>query len=182
MNKPGCLIILFVILGCTSSKYLIDFKEVEKGNLLDKAKEIELSEFIPLWVENRIHSKMDFNLHELYRDSDFTYFGKHANKYEGFFKIKNADLFRVNYKTIVGDSIRNKMYNEIIPQSDKNKAQADCGWGSFNGSYKYRYLEMENSIEITFNWKVKCEFFVTRLDKKYIAKYNIENRIINESL
>lgn len=184
MTRPNS-IFLCVITGlislssCSSSKEFIKFDEVTLGNHLGKAREIDIDSFLIIWLDNTQYSKIDFNLHKLFQDSLYTYFGKQTFKNQDLFKIRNERLIRLDYHSINGDFIKERFYNDIIPIEDRNK-QNNCTSASISIDYVYRYIESENSIEIYCHYKVLCEFFIRIIKKDYKAKYNIENKTLTK--
>ena len=171
------IIIAFSLLTCGTTKDLIDFKEVRQGYLLDKANEIELGDFLIIWIENtNFQPKVDFGLNELFKDSTYTYFGKQTFKYQKLYKIRNNYLIRVDYKSINGDFIRMKFLDEVIPQEDKNRVSRkmkNCTSSFTSYDYNYRYVESDDQIEIQCLWKVKCDFLYNLIKKEYRANYDI---------
>lgn len=170
---------LLYLSNCSSTKEFIKFEEVRLGNHLTKAKEIDVDTFLIIWLENRQYVKFDINLNELYQDSIFTYFGKQTFKYQNLYKVRNESLRGVDYKSIVGDYIRERFYYDIIPIGDRNK-QNNCTSASISIEYKYRFNKAENSIEIECHYKVLCEFFIRIINKDYKAKYDIENKTMRK--
>lgn len=173
------IVISFQLLSCRTSQDFINFNEINQGIHLDKAKEIIIDTFLTIWIENESKPKFDMNLNELYKDSTFTYFGKQRPKYQSFYKIKNENLNSIDYKSIIGDSIRMKFYYEIIPLKDRNKRN-NCSSAFIDFDYKYRYIESETSIEIKCQYKVVCEFLIRIIKEEYIAKYDIKSRTLKK--
>jgi len=170
-------VILQYFISCKSPHDLINFNDIKQGNYLGEASEITVDTFISLWIENETPYKFDFNLNKLYKDSIFTYFGKQTFKYQSFYKVRNENLYDIDYQSIIGDSIRKKFYYEIIPIEDKNK-QNKCSSAFIDFDYTYKYIKNENSIEVKCRYKVLCEFLFNIIKKDYSAKYNIENKTI----
>jgi hypothetical protein len=168
---------LFFLSNCNSSKEFIKFDTVRPGNQLAKAKEIDIDTFLIIWLENTQHSKVDFNLNELYQDSIFTYFGKQTFNHQNLYKIRKENLNSVDYKSIDGDLINERFYNDIIPAEDRNK-QNQCSSASISIDYKYHYIESANTIEIECHYKVLCEFFIRIINKDYKAKYDIGKKTL----
>jgi hypothetical protein len=172
------IIIIIGLLGaCYGQKQYLDFGQVRNGNYLDKAKEVQLDTFVSVWLENTHPFKVDMNLNELYRDTSFTYFGKQTFKNQELIKIKSDELKRLDYKSLNGDSIRKKFYNEVIPTEDKNKSEKkNCTTTTINIDFKYKFIESENVIEVRCHYKVTCEFMIRLVKADYFAKYDLRNR------
>jgi len=93
--------------------------------------------------------------------------------------VRNDNLNNIDYYSIIGDSIREKFYYEIIPLKDRNK-QNNCSSAIIDFDYTYRYVEKENSIEVKCRYKVLCEFLFTIIKKDYAAIYDIETKTIKK--
>jgi hypothetical protein len=179
------LIIFFIaglLVACSGQKKYFDFGQVRNGNYLDEAKEVPLDTFLTVWLENTYPVKVDINLNELYRDTVFTYFGKQTLKNQTLFKIKNKELVKVDYKSLSGDSIRSKFYNEIIPTLDKEKGKGkNCKSTYTKIDFKYKFIASENAIEVKCHYKVTCEFIARLIKSDYLAKYDLINKTFIKS-
>ena len=116
----------------------------------------------------------------LFKDSVFTYFGLLHDKTRIFCKIQNDSLAKVDYKSIDGDSIRRKFYNEIIPKEARDKSNECKTSGTVGCRFTYRYIESENAMEIIGHYKVTCEF-IPKVNKYYSAKYDIKTKILKNT-
>jgi uncharacterized lipoprotein YehR (DUF1307 family) len=150
------------LLSCNSSKEITSFEEIKIGNELESATEIALNDFFQIWMSNKQHSKLDENCYELYKDKNFTYFGKNELKglrvKKRLYKVSNKVLSNnfENYKKVDGIAIRLKFYDEIVPQNDKTiYKESDCSSSSNHPKYSYKLLN--NKIETTLKWKFRCD-------------------------
>jgi hypothetical protein len=173
---------VIVIFGLTlisscSSKKSVNFEEVKKGQHLNQAVEISVNIFFQIWMSNRYPQKIDLNCHELYKDDTYTYFGestfKGLNIRQNLYKIKNETLkqYFPSYKNIDGQLIRNKVWDEVIPQNDQDiRKNAACN--SSSSKPRFTYVLENDKIKITLEWKYKCDF-KTLIDKTYLCYYDM---------
>ncbi len=167
LNIHNLSVLFIIVLGltssnCNSSKEITSFEEVKAGKELDRAIEINLTDFFQIWMSNNPHSKLDQNCYELFKDEYFTYFGENElrglNIKKKLYKIKNEILsndFR-NYKKVDRILIRQKFLNEIVPESDSSiYKESECS--SSSSSPKFSYKLISNKIETTLKWKFRCD-------------------------
>jgi hypothetical protein len=154
-------------LSCGSTKTSISYREVEKGNELDKIPEVSFDTFLTRWIQ-KTNDERGVSVRQVYKDSTYTYFWARGNNY---YKVQNGRLAKVDYTSIDGDSIRAIFYQEIIPAGDKKKGDG-CGTASIDVDYEYDFIEQENALMIKCHYKVKCEL-IRVVNKDYTAKYTI---------
>jgi len=183
-NRSITLFLMFalaitLILGCSSLKRTFTFAEIKKGNHLDKAQEINLDTFMIYWIEKTVElPNTGSTFSEIYKDSTFTYFYKRPLKLQKLYKIENRALELVDYKSINGDSIREKFYDQIIPAEDKLKETFNkCTTFSVSTDFKYKFHKTENAIEISCRYKINCELLAQLMNKNYAAKYDISKDV-----
>ena len=151
---------------------------------MEFAKTFSLKTFIEYYVEygKQMFTKKDglLRIEELYEDSVFTYFVRKT--YYGlidFFKVTTTDLNQVNYEEIDGASLRKRFIDEAIPESDKQwvqKKEKGCSMGSYYTDFDYTYDPGTKELNISYKWKISCDFLYKIIDKVYTAKYNLDTK------
>ena len=159
----------------------LDTLAIQNGEHLEHAKTFSLGEFIEYYVENGkdVQTKKfgRLSMAELYKDSLFTYFGR--KNYYGlidFFKVSNTALTGIDYARLDGNVLRRKFIDSIVPQADKQKekeAQNSCSTGNYAAEFKYKYYGDKKELEVTYKWKIGCDFVKKILNKTYTARYSL---------
>lgn len=176
MNKVALYILVLLFFGCSTAEKSPYTIELGKNIYLDKAKEINIEEFMRLWMRNRkvIPSSFDGNMNEVKKDAFFTYFNIRTLKYPYYYKINNDELDSVNYKSIVGTEVIKNFEKEIIPQVDKDLYRKKTGQslGLNNFRYNWQYNKLNQTIEIQCRCKANWGFQKI-IDKTYTAFFSI---------
>ena len=141
-----------------------------------ESEEIDLPTFIGMWLEKRYGDKRVglYNMRDLLTDSMFTYFGVYYGITLRQYKVRNTRLLKVDYKSIDPAEIKQQLYKEFVPDTDKRKLQK-CNSRTEKSSYVFSYNESDNTILIQFHFKETCDFFF-KVDKHYTATYNVHTR------
>jgi hypothetical protein len=179
MKSKLCLSILslFFILGCGTAKKTVNFSKVKNGEQLDMANELTVEQFIQIWINNTYPVKIDINCHELYKDENYTYFGKNSIKFLNIeptlFKV-NTDSLNLqlgNYSKIDGEIIRQEFWEMIIPKSDKDIwKDSKCMTSTSRPTFVYELQDRKIYIEL--NWRIKCDGIKIH-DKTYYGNYDL---------
>lgn len=179
------LIINFLTLtNCSSSKEPTSFAAVKIGNELHKATELSVNDFFQIWMRNKPNTKLDENCYELFKDENFTYFGKNELKSltlkRKLYKVENRALqqnFR-NYKNVDGEIIRQEFWTKIVPETDKQVyTKSDCSSSSSNPKYSYELID--NDIHVRLVWKFRCNG-KKLIDKNYISSFDLDKMEFRE--
>lgn len=91
----------------------LDTASIEKGNHLELAKLLDISEFINYYIEfGKVNTSKEYGrttIVELYKDAAFTYFGrKYTYGLIEFIKTPERDLNEINYTELDGNVLRKK--------------------------------------------------------------------------
>jgi len=181
-NLINLILALLILSSCSSTKNLISFEEVKQGEQLENAQEISVEQLFQIWMNNAYPTKVDINCRELYKDSDYTYFGENKLtflKLEPLLYKVNSDSLNIkfsDYKNIDGQLIRNEFWEKAIPTSDKDIwKNSQCTSSSSNP--RYFYTLTDSKILIRLDWKVKCDGRKI-LEKSYNGYYDINKKEI----
>jgi hypothetical protein len=123
-------------------------------------------------------------MNELYADSQFIYFGHYA-RYTilRFLKVDKQELAGVNYNDINGTVIRDRFIKEIVPEEDKArvaKKEKSCTMGYYSTEFSYKYLPATREVEISYHWKINCEFLYKIINKTYTARYSLDSNTFSK--
>jgi len=161
-NLINIILVASILISCSSSKQLINFEKVKQGEQLENALEISVEQFFQIWMNNVYPSKIDINCNELYKDSDYTYFGENKLTFLNIepllYKIDSDSLNLKfgDYKKIDGQLIRQEFWEKAIPSTDKDIwLHSQCSSSSSNPKYSYNL--QDSRIIITLDWKIKCD-------------------------
>ena len=178
------MLCFFLFLGCGTNKNTVNFSNVKKGEQLDKANEITAEQFLQMWMENEYPFKVDLNCHELFKDENYTYFGKNDLKLlkleSHLYKVRNdsLNLKLGDYNKIDGKKIQLEFWEKIIPKEDKNAwKNKECMTSYSNPVFSYE-LE-DHKIRINLHWKVKCDG-IKIFKKDYNAYYDLRTMKIED--
>lgn len=163
---------IFIISSCGSS---IEYNKVKEGQQLEKAKEITLNTFVQIWMSNR-KSKADTNCYELFRDDNYTYFGKNYLKLYGLtksiYKVQNIQLDSIfkNFRNIDGQEIKFKFWDLYVPQNERDILEnSNCESSSSNPKYSYEL--QKDKLIIHLRWKARCNGKIL-INKNYTGSYD----------
>lgn len=158
----------------------IDINEIKNGKHLELAKLFTIETFVSYYLahgkvrdtkKNRIQT-----ITQLYSDSEFTYFGKtYSFELLDFFKVVSNDLSKMD--RLDGNKIRKEFIEQIVPTADKEKVkrkEKGCIFIFENPKFTYQYHKSSNTIQITYKWKISCDFLKI-INKTYTAKLNLTN-------
>ncbi len=161
---------------------------IRQGQLLHKAKLTSVGGFFAYYLEkghktfSKEHGREQMS--ELYIDSQFIYFGHFTDSYMiRFMKVAREDLAGLNYNEIDGDSIRARFLAEVVPEKDKQhvaKKDQHCTAGYIGTRFKYNYLPDTREVDISYTWKVGCDFLYKIINKTYTARYNFASGTFSE--
>ena len=163
--------------------YKLDMSEVREGKHLEAAKRYSIKEFMEYYAEagTTDYSKKwgRSTIIQLYKDSSFTYFGRGANHYlMDFLRVKNEELKEINYSEFDGQDMREKFYEEVIPQADKQRVERktrDNMIGSTDTDFKYDYNQETKLLKVICKWTVRGDFMRV-ISKTYTAQYDVNAR------
>ena len=171
------ILIVSFLNSCNSSKEFINYDKVKEGEQLVNAKEITVNQLFNFWMFKKYPFKIDLNCHELYRDDNYTYFGKDnlkfLNTYPNLYKVQNDSLDSQfgHYKNIDGQAIRNEFWDLCVPQSDKDIWNNIKCTSNFSNP-KYSFELQNEKIFITLHWKVSCNG-IQMLNKTYTGYFDM---------
>lgn len=169
---------ILTLTNCSSSKEPTSFEEVKIGNELHKATEISVNDFFQLWMKNKPNAKLDENCYELFKDENFSYFGKNELKFykiaRELYKVDNRALQQnfKNYQNVEGEVIRQAFWTQIVSENDKQiYTNANCSSSSSNPKYSYELID--NKIQVTLVWKFRCDG-KKLIDKTYTSNFDLD--------
>ena len=186
----GLLVFFLFMISCISSKKSLNFKRVVEGEQLEYAQEISVGQFLKIWMHNRL-SKIDINCREIYKDTNYVYFGKNEPKFfslvPSLYKVNKDSLTFIlgNYNKIDPQRIKNEFWEKV-----SNKITSDLPKGDYSRTFnrEFDYSLNSKKIMITLGLKVEREkglFYGYKkmliLEKNYKGYYDIdEMKIIIE--
>ncbi|PQJ12297.1 hypothetical protein CJD36_000630 [Flavipsychrobacter stenotrophus] len=160
--------------------------DVTNNTHLTLARPFTIQQFVEYYVRNskviteKKYSKWVIN--EVNRDSTYTYFAREVGGDNGiidFFKVATIELKYIDYNKIDGNEIRTTFFNEFVPAADKErvaKKEKNCSSSCHSATYSYKYMPLTHELEISYKWKIKCDFLYNIINKTYTAKYNVTTR------
>ena len=174
------IISILTLTNCSSSKEPINFENVKIENELHKATKISVNDFFQIWMSNKANAKLDENVYELFKDENFTYFGKNEFKSltikRKLYKVENRELqlhFK-NYKNVDGEVLRQEFWNKIVSETDKQiYTNSNCSSSSSNPKYSYELID--NEIHVRIVWKFRCNG-KKLIDKSYTSNFDLDKR------
>ncbi len=157
--------------------------DIANGKYLNLAHPFTRKQFVEYYIantneiDNKKYSKLVIS--EVYKDSGFTYFVrevKNRNDVTDFFKVAAKDLQGIRYEQMNGNAIRDSFFKTIVPAADKAMAERkskNCTTTYFNSDYTYLYIPETDQVEISFKWKISCDFISRIIRKTYTARYDL---------
>jgi hypothetical protein len=118
MKVSILIIISMIFFGCNKEQKINIFEEARKGNHLDMAQELSVSDFFQIWVRRGIPWKANVEISEVYNEKNNIYFvevlGLKNQRYLGNRKFEKGveKLFKVN-KSELNKSFG--FYNDLYP-------------------------------------------------------------------
>jgi hypothetical protein len=178
------IVSLILFTSCGTTKETVDFAKVRNGEQLKKVNELTVEQFLQLWIKYPYPVQIDNKYNELYKDENFTYFGK-ANleilRHEpNLFKVNNDSLKLKlgNYKKIDGNDIRKEFWKQIVPKTDIDTwKNAECK--SMHSTVFYNYELVGYKISIELIWTAKCDKRLIS-KKKYSGYYDLKSMKIKK--
>lgn len=161
-----------------------DITEFKEGKHLAWAKALTLEKFMEYYVEKgqKFFDKKygAQSIEELYRDSAYVYFGHlNGNALIHFMKVIRQDLNGINLHELDGNEVQKRFIEEVVPKEDKEmiRSKDNCSMGYYLTEFNYfKYHRQTKEIEISYKWKINCEFFYKIINKTYTARYNIDTK------
>jgi hypothetical protein len=156
---------------------------VSQGKMLHMAQQQSVTEFLAYYLDagKEHYSKMygHEKMGELYVDSQFIYFGHYSgNSMIRLMKVTREELAGLDYNAIDGREIRERFVKEIVPEEDKQrvmKKEKSCSMSNVFYDFTYQYLPATREVEITYRWRISCEFLYKIINKSYTARYSFDS-------
>lgn len=166
------LISLLATVAATAQKSVESSKRLNQKD--SEPLEINMDTFLSLWLKNTADPRAP-RLKELKMDSTYTYFTKTKTRNRNCYKIKNTQLRKLDYKSLIGDSVSKSFYYDVIPLADRAKEKR-CSTALIDFDYKYKYMEEHDAIEVSCRYKVMCELVIPVVKKNYVALYDLKSK------
>ena len=173
MKLIVCIMLMISFLNYGQTNNSLD--SVTLKSKIIKAKQIDLDQLLSFWILNTKTDVKMPRLREFYVDSSFTYFIRSGKSY----KIPRAEIHKINYENVNGDSLRKYFFYNIIPLSDRNKSES-CDTSITTPTFKCKYITSE-LIEISCHYKIICNLTPV-LNKIYLSNYNLKNKTFEKGL
>ncbi len=156
---------------------------IQQGQYLDKADLVSVEKFMSYYLEvgpQRVTKQWNHeHMNELFADSSYIYFGHYAGyTMLRFWKVEKQALAGVSYKDIDGRVIRERFIKEIVPEDDKarvEKKEKSCTSSNIVAQFSYKYLQDARKVEISYRWKIGCDFLYKIINKTYTAHYSFDS-------
>ena len=182
------MIFAVVLTSCKTTKQTTNLNNIKSGQDLHNVELISFDNFFNQWVYNSRIQKIDLNIREIYKDNQFTYFGKPRlglTKIKlTFFKVYSDTLIArfPNYKDFYGAELNDYLWTRVIPQEDinlwnynrttqQNRMKPTCPYKKNKPVQEYKLIN--NKVILTMTWDVECLELEQLKNKKYIASYNL---------
>lgn len=161
---------------------------VRQGQYLDRADRVPVEKFMEYYLEvGPQHYSKQYGqeyMNELYVDSQYIYFGHYAGPMMiKFVKVSREELAGINYNAIDGRVIRERFIKEIVPQADKDRVEKKdkaCTMGYYFTEFSYKYLPATKEVEVSYRWKINCEFLYKIINKTYTSRYSFDTGLFSE--
>jgi hypothetical protein len=161
----------------------LDTAKIKKGEQLEYANRYSVKKFIEYQIEygERLEDKKwgTMRIEQLYKDSINTYFGRNSDLgLMTFFWVKNDELEELHYRELDVVALREKFFEEIVPESDKEsvkKKARNYVPGVRSWDFKYNYHPDSRLLEMTYRWKVEGRL-TAAINKTYKANYDLHAR------
>lgn len=191
MTRWTLIFAIYLLTSCKATCPTMTFNTVKSGQDLNKIPLNSFDNFFRQRTHERRIPKIDVNVHELYRDSTFTYFGKYnigvISSTPTFFKIYNDTLFTqfLNYNDFYGQELENFLWWDVIPNEDRDlfnnniaiqQGQTKPSCLVSKNKSKNNYLLADKKVILTMTWEIECDELAKLKDKKYQAIYNLTTK------
>lgn len=157
--------------------------DVTNNTHLTIARLFTIQQFVEYYVRNgKVITEKKYSrwiINEVNRDSIYTYFAREVSGDNGiidFFKVATTELKGIDYDKIDGNEIRATFFKEFVPVADKEmvtRKEKNCSNSYHSATFSYKYTPLTHELEISYKWKIKCDFLYNIINKTYTAKYNV---------
>jgi hypothetical protein len=191
----GTLCLSMMTHSCSNTKFLNQQEAVQNGRGLEKIREIDLDSFVGMWSLNKVNYKFNFNIQQLTKDNQYTYFTKpyagFLNPKNKFFKVSNTSIEQFpNFQEIYPEVLRDYVWKELIPKEEKylwdeystreaHLVKAECSF--YKNKIVYDYSLKDKEMTVTATWNFRCRELRDLDGKFYKAVYDLENKSFVEN-